>query len=158
MKTCFKCKGQFPMSEFYAHPAMADGTLGKCKQCTRKDTRDRVSRMKLIPEWMRKNRELKRIATAKRRAAGLSKQPSYAVKNKWRMKNLHKVRAQSIARYSVQNSKIAKVDHCQSCGVSGCKLEMHHPDYSHPKLVKWLCAKCHGKTRRKYDPEITYLN
>ena len=37
LKRCFKCGGRFPRSEFYRHPSMGDGLLGKCKGCTKKD-------------------------------------------------------------------------------------------------------------------------
>ena len=41
-KECFKCNTTKPLSEFYKHKAMGDGYLGKCKICTRKDTKERV--------------------------------------------------------------------------------------------------------------------
>ena len=41
MKTCFKCHLTLPLSEFYHHPRMKDGHLGKCKECTKKDVADR---------------------------------------------------------------------------------------------------------------------
>src|SRR5690242_372263 len=40
MKTCFKCGRLLPLDDFYRHPMMADGHLGKCKRCTRRDVQE----------------------------------------------------------------------------------------------------------------------
>src|ERR1700677_4226271 len=40
-KKCFKCKRIKPIDQFYAHRAMGDGPLGKCKSCTKKDVSTR---------------------------------------------------------------------------------------------------------------------
>ena len=41
-KVCFKCGESQLLTEFYKHAGMADGHLGKCKGCTKKDTKDTV--------------------------------------------------------------------------------------------------------------------
>ena len=37
---------------------------------------------------------------------------------------------------------------CEECKIESLKIQAHHPDYSKPYIINWLCAKCHGKYRR----------
>jgi|GEM_PF-5489211 len=39
-KVCFKCDAELSITNFYKHPRMGDGHLGKCKACTRYDVRE----------------------------------------------------------------------------------------------------------------------
>ena len=63
----------------------------------------------------------------------------------YREKNHEKVRVQKIAQLAVTLGKIVKPEACE-CGAKN--VQMHHPDYSQPLLVEWLCALCHGKRHR----------
>lgn len=57
-KICFKCSVEKPATSFYKHKAMGDGYLGKCKDCTKNDTRLREERLKeTSPEWVEKEAE-----------------------------------------------------------------------------------------------------
>lgn len=54
------------------------------------------------------------------------------------------------ARWTVNNLKrtgklIPKP--CEKCG--NPISEAHHPDYEQPKLIRWLCVRCHGAEHAK---------
>ncbi len=54
MKKCFKCGDEKPISEFYVHKVMADGHLGKCKECTKFDaTMHRLANLDRVREYDR---------------------------------------------------------------------------------------------------------
>jgi hypothetical protein len=53
-KICFKCNIEKPLSDYYKHKAMGDGYLGKCKDCTKKDTKERADVLIQDPEWKEK--------------------------------------------------------------------------------------------------------
>jgi len=55
-KICFKCKEQKEFIHFYKHPQMKGGYLGKCKVCTRLDTKQATSKLTSTPEGLEKER------------------------------------------------------------------------------------------------------
>lgn len=67
MQTCFKCKRTLPLSDFYVHSKMANGHLGKCKDCTRADTKKRTDALRSSPEWVEKEGRRYREKDKKRR-------------------------------------------------------------------------------------------
>lgn len=59
----------------------------------------------------------------------------------------HKSNVRSYAHTYVKRGKIAKTP-CIIC--RNGKSEMHHPDYSRPLLVIWLCRACHLSLHETY--------
>ncbi len=142
MKTCFKCGVEKPLTAFYRHPEMADGLLNKCKDCTKLDMRvDRVTKPR-VREYDRRRSSLPHRAALRKR-----------VTEKWRAEHPVEARAQDAANNAVREGKLIKPALCEGCGLPK-RIEKHHPDYTRPLLVVWLCKPCHAiadKIRRKQE-------
>ena len=128
-KKCFKCGKEKPLDEFYKHPQMKDGHLGKCKECTKSDAREREL---ANPEGALRSR--------------LS-----AYKKKPTRKNAYRV-----VEAALRAGAIEKPRNCEACGRpdSEKRVEAHHRDYSKPLDVTWLCPDCHyaaDKDRRERE-------
>lgn len=129
-KTCFKCSLEKALSEFYPHPEMADGRLGKCKECARKDvSKNYRSRRGYYAEYERKRfTERDRKIAVKR----------YAVKR--RTTSPEKYRAAYLTSNAIRDGRLIRKP-CEVC--EKIKSEAHHEDYSKPFDVVWLCRKHH---------------
>jgi hypothetical protein len=130
MKVCFKCRQAKPITEFYKHSAMEDGHLGKCKNCARQDaTAYRAAR---IEHWR-----------AYDRARG-NRQIGY----QYGAKQPERRAAQVALGNAVRDGKVTPLP----CLICGEKAEAHHPDYSAPLDVIWLCPahhkQAHAMTRK----------
>jgi hypothetical protein len=51
-------------------------------------------------------------------------------------------KARKLVHYAVKNGTIQRPENCSRCQKE-CKPEGHHPDYSKPLDVVWLCKSCH---------------
>lgn len=130
MKKCFKCGVPKPLGEFYCHPKMADGLLGKCKECTRADvSQNRSSKALKVSDY-----EHKRNRTPERRA----KKAGY----QRRHRELHpdRYKARSAVHRAIRGGRL-KREPCVYCG--SVKSQAHHRDYSKPLEVVWACFRCH---------------
>jgi len=127
MKQCFKCGEEKPLTEFYEHQRMADGHLGKCKECTKKDSRaNRRKRIEYYREYDRK-----------RGAHGPEDKTV-----RYRSKNPEKYYAHTAVSNAIRSGELMKPNNCEKCGAERL-LHAHHPDYSKPLDVEWLCVPCH---------------
>jgi len=130
MKTCFKCNKEKPLRDFYAHPSMRDGHLGKCKLCCQ--TYEKTKR--LIDPSVRE-RDNKRSNDPVRQA--LRRLNSA----KWILNNPDGYKAHNAVSNAVRDGKITR----GACEVCGGKAHAHHDDYARPLDVRWLCALHHQR-------------
>jgi hypothetical protein len=59
----------------------------------------------------------------------------------YQARNPEKHLARKAVEYALEWGKLVRGD-CQDCG-SKEKIEAHHPDYSKPLDIEWLCKPCH---------------
>ena len=159
LKTCFKCHKDKKRSEFYVHKAMADGLLGKCKECTKKDVHEhRDLNIERVREYDRNRFK----TNPDRRAMGLAKLRNFEERSPVARVAQYRVGA------AIRDGRLIKKP-CEYCGNK--TVVAHHDDYLKPMEVRWLCYSHHsqwhvdngpGKNRdikidEIEDPEIKML-
>jgi len=126
MKYCGLCKQTKPREQFHNSCATKDGLATKCKEC----------QSQYASKWHWENRE--RCLKVKK---------DYYARNKRKIldrcgKYLKKKMAGNTVLIKAHNSvRGMKRQPCEICGE--LKVEAHHPDYSKPKYIRWLCVKHH---------------
>jgi hypothetical protein len=135
VKKCFKCGTPKELNDFYEHPQMADGHLNKCKECTKRDTAARVAAM---PDGGREYERLRNQEPNRKLA-----RRRYSVEHRQRYPQ--KRQARLAVGYALKSGKLVKKP-CEVCG--SLLSEAHHPDYSKPLDVRWLCIKHHREADR----------
>lgn len=62
-------------------------------------------------------------------------------------KHKEKQKAREMLNWHVNSGKVKKPDTCENCNVKDI-IQGHHPDYSKPLEVMWLCTPCHSRQHR----------
>lgn len=104
----------------------------------RERIRGRQNHLHKLPAY----REKSRVRQSKWRQANEEK--IYKIAKKWIQNNRHKKRCHYAISDAIRRGDIMRPDNCQECGIS-CKPDAHHPDYTKPLDVQWLCRICHAK-------------
>ncbi len=140
MKQCSKCLEIKPESDFYKDTRTKDGLKCQCKKChckTTVATRNKENARKCNRDYMRRRRiEHPDIVRA------------HDKEREQRRPNDEKKRARMLLNIAIRDGRVRKPVCCQECGKNGM-IYGHHPDYSLPYDVEWLCSECHGKRHRR---------
>lgn len=138
MKRCFKCGKDKPIEDFYRHKRMADGHLNKCKECTKRDSREtRAAKLEYYRQYDRDR------ANRPNRL-----QLSVFQTKQYRAEHPNRYVANSKVGNALRDGRLVRPDHCSKCGNKG-KVFGHHPDYSKPLDVIWLCQPCHKQVHKE---------
>lgn len=139
-KTCFKCERRKPLTEFYKHPRMADGHLGKCKSCAKADVQQNYRAN--IDHYREYERE--RFKDPERKASVQKYQRARRARSPGRD------RARTAVTNAIRDGRLVRGP-CEVCGTTK-RVHGHHDDYRKPLSVRWLCFKHHmehhGKVAR----------
>jgi len=144
-KRCFKCLCDKPLEQFYRNAMMRDGHLNKCKECAKlDDAAYRGAHAEQVRAYDRKRRTLPHRVALKR---------EYAQTPEGRACHARAMEASAL-RYPERNAarttfhnavRDGKVIPWPICAVPDCHKspQGHHPDYSRPLDVVWLCYGHH---------------
>ena len=144
MKKCFKCGLTKARTEFYVHKQMTDGLLGKCKDCTKKDTKERLGMLLKDPDWHEKEKERHR-------------EKYYRLGYKEKHKPSKDDKKRTMEKYNNKYPEKYKAKlKSQRAGVKG--VHSHHWSYKEENLkdVFYLNYKDHAFIHRhlKYDCDL----
>lgn len=149
-KVCLECREELPIEKFPEH--LKRGKKARrplCRECFNERSKgyNKSGREKRFKENPEKVREQKRQESRLRN----QRHPEKMTAQTYKYWGEHPERygLQNIVRLAVERGEIHKPGKCSMCPREGCKIEAHHPDYTKPLEVVWLCSSCHKKVERR---------
>ena len=150
MKTCFKCGSCKPFSEFYRHKGMADGHLNKCKSCAKGDVaQHRAENIEQARAYDRERGSLPHRVAAREayRLTDAYKESHHRANDKYRAFHPERDKARNAVNNAIRDGRLIPWPVC-AVPECNCTPEAHHPDYSRPLDVVWLCDGHHKATHK----------
>lgn len=137
-KLCKECLLSKSLNEFYTHKRMKDGHLNYCIACVCKRVKiHRSINLESIQEY---DRQRSKTALRKEKARQYSQTSN--------IRDPEKRKARIMVGNAIRDGRLIK----QPCFICGnTEVEAHHPDYSRPLDVTWLCSPHHNEIHSKYE-------
>ena len=139
MKYCAGCNADRDDSLFGRDASKEDGMTHKCRACNAAYQKARrVAAAASMPvSWKKKTANMAEYMKEWKKA-----NPGYVTQKKkeWYAKNRDRLRVREAVKYALKSGKLVKTA-CHVCGKDN--VEGHHPDYSRPLDVVWLCREHH---------------
>lgn len=139
-KKCTRCGIVKKDTDYYKDTRKSDGLYARCKKCHVKDFSKTPTK-----EYSRKYRNSqKRIEYMKnyKMTEGYTKKTrEAAMRYRGNPENKLKIKAREKFATALKFGKLKKPETCETC--KNKNIEGHHPDYSKPLEVLWLCKKHH---------------
>lgn len=151
MKTCKTCNTDKPLSSFYVHKAMADGHLNICKDCTKaRVSKHRMLNIDYIKQYDKKRAMIPKRVNARKEyeKTEAGKKAKIKALQNYKEKHTERYYAQKALGNAIRDGKITKMA-CFICGNE--QVQGHHPDYSRPLDVIWLCVKHHNEIHKNHE-------
>ncbi len=126
----------------------------KCKECIKAAVKqNRLDKLEYYRAFDRcRGSRPERVAARKAYAkTSEGRIASAAAKKRWIVANAIRRKAHNKLAAALKSGKIQS----QPCFICGDKAEAHHPDYSMPLDVTWICPKHHKEAHRQ-AAEILY--
>ncbi len=160
-KICYTCKEKKSTSDFSSNKCSPDGYRYQCKLCSKK-YRERWLKTIKGQEFLIRDRQRWKDYYQENKKKVNDRVYTYQTKQKETPIGELKFRAGQLIRYLKRKGKIIS-NPCCICGDEN--TQGHHPDYSKPLEVAWLCSKHHkevhyGKRRlnlKVYNLEGTVM-
>ena len=156
MKTCTKCGIPKKPNLFFKDKQKKDGLRSVCKKCHSANNRayDITPAGKAVKRAASRKYSASEKGKEKNKEWTQSEEGKIAVckaSKRSRLKYPEKAKARSVVSGAIRSGKLTKHP-CSACGET--KVEAHHPSYSEPLEIMWLCVGCHKQWHKNHGEII----
>ena len=131
-KVCTKCQEDKELRHFVGDKQKKDGLSSTCRVC---DSKRRIGRAE-------QSKKQAAIWSTEKRTEIVARQRAWRAKHPQRLK-AHRMLWDALKRKAIVPWPVCAIPEC-----SDTKVQGHHPDYSAPLDVTWLCAKHHAEVHQ----------